>query len=564
MRNERRTINHRLAMTALLLALSWVSRAAALSTGTSQQDYINRCFDGMQAQFTLSGSTVTPCKAAACIKLGESITQSWKVTLPTGCGSIQVRLNGVVVPASSVRSVQPNADTTFTLQANYGTSASSTLGTLGVKVTLPGSVTITSSYAKGLLLQALRTPNTTIVVQNGVDMDLTDWNGFQLDNIEIASGVVLRGGRTSRDPGPRLFTTRHGSDFLLILGDAVRITGLRIQGPEMGVGSGDDNLGRGIVVAASSVQHVEIDHNELSGFSGAAIIVSNQEVPTGYLASHNVNIHDNYIHHNEHVGGNGYGVDASNGGYALIEHNVFDWNRHAISGGDGSDGSGYIANENLVLQHGGLHRWLGGAWTHTHQFDMHGQRSCGALEGAADVIDALDPFGDPFSDTQYNCGTAGESIYIRRNTFLYTEAEAIRLRGTPQIHPYGMYVEDNVFRHEHQDDAITYTESAPFVGPGNQFGVDGSAQLGSCDFDGDGINDSFMATGATWWFSSGGQGAWTFLRASTRFLSDVGLGYFDGDLVCDVAADGAIYSGGKTVKPKITSLPGSLPVLTRR
>ena len=43
-----------------------------------------------------------------------------------------------------------------------------------------------------------------------------------------------------------------------------------------------------------------------------------------------VTIHDNFIHHNQHDGGNGYGVDVSNGGWAVIEHNLFDVNRHAL------------------------------------------------------------------------------------------------------------------------------------------------------------------------------------------------------------------------------------------
>jgi len=526
--------------------LTWMTPAAALSSGTTQLDHTSDCFDGIQAQFMMTPTTVTPCDAAACIDLGESVTQRWNVTFPAGC-AIKLRINSVVVPLSGVRTLQPNADTTYILQANYGTTASSALATRTVKVTLPSTVSIDSSNAKALLLQALRTPNTTVIVQNGVDMDLTSWNGTALKEIPIETGVVLWGGRTSRDPGPRLYTTRRGMDFFVVPGDNVRITGLRIQGPEMGVGGGDDNLGRGIVVNSSFHQHVEIDHNELSGFSGKAIIVSNQGDPEGWRTPHNVRIHDNYIHHNQHEGGNGYGVDVSNGGYALIEHNVFDWNRHAIAGGDGSDGSGYIANENLVLQHGGLHRWLGGTWTHTHQFDMHGQESCGVLEAAADVADAINPFGDPLSDSQFNCGTAGESIYIRRNTFLYTEDEVIKLRGTPQLKPYGMFVEGNVFAHEHEDDAITQTESGLWKAD-NHFGVDGSAQLGSCDFDGDGVDDAFMATGATWWFSSGGQKPWTFLRASASRFAEVNLSDFDGDSLCDVAAEGTIFSGGKTPK----------------
>ena len=54
-----------------------------------------------------------------------------------------------------------------------------------------------------------------------------------------------------------------------------------------------------------------------------------------------------------------------------------------------------------------------------------------------------------------------------------------------------------------------------------------------------------MATGQSWWYRSGTTGPWEFLNASTKKLSEVSLGYFDGDNRCDVVADGTIYPGGK-------------------
>jgi hypothetical protein len=116
-----------------------------------------------------------------------------------------------------------------------------------------------------------------------------------------------------------------------------------------------------------------------------------------------VRIHDNFIHHNQHQLKDGYGVSVGNGAYALIEKNVFDWNRHAIAG-DGSDRSGYLAYRNLVLEHGGLTLWLLGTWAYTHMFDMHGQEDCW--------------LGDR------NCGVAGEYMDIRYNTFLYEAGPA--------------------------------------------------------------------------------------------------------------------------------------------
>ena len=78
----------------------------------------------------------------------------------------------------------------------------------------------------------------------------------------------------------------------------------------------------------------------------------------------------------------------------------------------------------------------------------------------------------------------------------------------------------------------------------NQFGVDESGNHGYCDFDADGVIDTFFATGATWWYSSGGTAAWRYLNTSTRRLSQLTLGDADGDGRCDVRAGGMISSGG--------------------
>jgi FG-GAP-like repeat len=137
-------------------------------------------------------------------------------------------------------------------------------------------------------------------------------------------------------------------------------------------------------------------------------------------------------------------------------------------------------------------------------------------------------------------------MYIRENAFLYDADNAIRLRGTPQI---GMYVGANVFRHDSPDGAMSQTETGLYIEYANgvdtnRYGIDGSTQLGSCDFDGDGINDAFMATGVTLWYSSGGTMPWAYLNASTARLADVTLADFDGDGRCDVLVGGLLSSGG--------------------
>lgn len=329
-----------------------------------------------------------------------------------------------------------------------------------------------------------------------------------------------------------------------------------------------------------------------------------------------VRIYDNYIHHNQRAGREGYGVSVDAGAYALIERNVFDWNRHAIKGGgeivddDPLSGAGYAAYRNLVLENGGYHdsynhcdlldkipdyvkyvrvalsvvltQWLD-VWAaaelsclipgnhvaydfYTHQFDMHGTGTC--FPG------------------HKNCGAGGHSMYIRHNTFLYTRGDAIKLRGTPQ-HEDGMVVDSNVFAHDTlrtgdvgalsavgctlgltsacadvRDDidffnatAVEQTTESGLSTSNNLLGINGLNELGTCDFDGDGVNDSFMATGATWWFSSGGDRPWVYLNTSTKRRSEVTLGFFNADNICDVWVDGIVYPGGKPQTLPVNHVP---------
>jgi hypothetical protein len=295
--------------------------------------------------------------------------------------------------------------------------------------------------------------------------------------------------------------------------------------------------------------NVDIQNNEIFGWGHAAVEIRDPyDDRINYVTNPaTVRVRDNYIHHNQRYAGNGYGVAVYAGAYALIERNVFDWNRHAISGGDGSDGSGYLAYRNLVLQNGGKHRelpWPIG-WVYTHQFDMHGQEHCG--------VESI------FSDAIYNCGTAGEYMDIRYNSFFYTKDEAFKLRGTPTERAD---VTENVFVHPFLFTtmspgggavlgALTQTESGLHA-PNNLVGVNGMNELGSCDFDGDGVIDSFLATGQTWWYSGGRTHMpWVYLNTSKKRRAEVTLGFFNADNICDVWVDGVIYPGGRT-----QTLPG--------
>jgi hypothetical protein len=292
------------------------------------------------------------------------------------------------------------------------------------------------------------------------------------------------------------------------------------------MGVADSDTGPAVGITVNSGLNVQIDNNEIYGWRGAAIDVRDTWDRISLAANPmTVRIHDNFIHHNQRQRGNGYGVETTYGAYALIEKNVFDWNRHALAS-DGRPGSGYLAYRNLVLEDGGMNFWLLGTWLNTHMFDVHGREDCWGYD--------------------YYCGPAGEYFDIRYNSMLYDAGVGFKLRGTPSIRAD---VAHNVFRHGWlwssilNDGALDQTESG-LVQWDNLTGVDESDDLGQCDFDGDGVLDRFFATGQTWWYSSKGTSHWIYLNTSTLRVSDVTLGDVTGDNRCDVSADGMYSSGG--------------------
>jgi hypothetical protein len=509
---------HRLPIAAAVVALAVIgSNANALpANGIDTQDPANDppCLSNLEATLTAN---------PAAINLGTSSTLQWSVHTPSGCSTLKFDVAGQAVGKSGSLAVSPSSNASYLMRATYGTRVRG-IASVNVNVILPPVINIIANNQTSLFVQALATPGTTINVANNVALNLS-----YREDLTVADGVTLRGGRTSNQPGPRLFTTTRPKPLLHIRGDNVRITGVRLEGAEMGIGDGSDNLAKGIIV--DSANSVEIDHNEIYGWSGIGVQITDAGERIDYaLNPETVHIHDNYIHHNQHYAKDGYGVATAAGAYALIDQNVFDWNRHAIES-NGERTTGYHAYRNLVLPHGGYHRWwpwpIG--WQHTHSFDVHGTDNCG--------------ISDVFSDAAYNCGDGGHDVDIRYNSFYYTDGANFKLRGTPGLQPFGAFVIDNVFANDDEDDAIKQTESGLYAAD-NQFGVNAMNELGSGDFDGDGINDTFLATGETWWFSSGGTGPWTYLNQSHLRMSQLTLGNFDSFKGCDVMSGGLISSGG--------------------
>src|SRR5262249_20810330 len=142
------------------------------------------------------------------------------------------------------------------------------------------------------------------------------------------------------------------------------------------------------------------------------------------------------------------------------------------------------------------------------------------------------------------CGDAGKQFWINGNAFQYRKDTAIHIRGKPQLVAYIWY---NVFPHNSVGDAVDlYTDENVDLQE-NVADFDSYARYGVCDFDGDGIDDLFLPTGVTWWFSSYGEFQWSFLSAKNERLEKLRFGYFDDDKRCDVlteSGDQWVFSSG--------------------
>jgi len=449
----------------------------------------------------------------------------------------------------------------------------------------------------GVLLRALgpdnENPEQTVELCD-VDLDLTGHTGIDIrDNRSLIASPSCE--RSARALGPRIFVTdeRGRAPLFVIRGDNVLVSGFRLEGPTDYIGQGDRKE-KGIVVsphatdgegnALPPIRNVEISNMEIFHWSGVGVQVQDDVRKgdtrgRGRLFNTNpaaVCVTGNYIHHNRHGAGEGYGVNSTAGAYVTIERNVFDENRHAIAGGsskhpDAEDYSGYTARDNLILAGGGLHcldspatgaaiggiiggviggvigglfGGLAGAaigagigagvgagagaiagsticW-HTHQIDMHGTKSTLLSE--------------------YCCGTAGETIIIERNTILYTKGKAIKIRGNPVDKAV---VDGNVFKHKSRGDAIAQNGEPGWgdnitnpidVRPNNVFDCgDITTELGQGDFAGDGQQDDFMTTGVTWWARSPTTGQWRYLNTMKEQLPELQLAKIDDDAIFDVA-----------------------------
>ncbi len=542
-----------------------------------------KCLASVNHSFSVSSPSIA---------LGGSVNLNWSVSMPEGC-SLELTLNSKPVELTGSRDLKPLSTTTYRLSTQF-MGEMYTFGLKTVTVNLPSTVYISGNTNewKWLLKQALGEGGKKVVLTNNLQMDLTGFDTiFIAENtyftselpslsaqINSSQFISLKNkpslnplGRNTDNLGPRIFVTDKrisATPLFIIKSSNVRVSGFRLQGPNPGIGAGNNNKEYAIEIFPEEVDKnpsvlsdpisqqlhgIEISNMEFYFWSGAAIDINDNSAlykqgRMTFSSASGVHIHDNYFHHNRHYDGFGYGVNVGSGGYALITENVFEENRHAIAGNSksksGLDFSGYIARNNLILPGGGLHcteGFFNTCWQ-THQIDMHGDQS---------MVGGF---------YQHCCGTAGETMIIEQNTVLYTggrrlvkayvsgkltesiiweDGYAMKIRGNPKDK---VYVNANVFAHNNRTDAISQNGDQPelfitrpiSVTPHNLWGAKPLNDLVKCDFTGDGLPDDFMATGVTWWVKSAVTGQWKFLNAKYEKPDQLIVQDFDGDNICDV------------------------------
>jgi hypothetical protein len=361
-----------------------------------------------------------------------------------------------------------------------------------------------------------------------------------LTNVTVRDGTTVRGYRSQTFNGPEMLTCvapQYNSlpagdlPFFLATGNEVRFTGFRLQGPD-----GDSRCGQ--VTNSASEPAIEVSRNDLAALP--SVWIDHMEIshwpndPGVFVADPNQNAQlnpstppglptdtpavlmvGNFMHNNQ------TGVNSGGALFSQIRANVFYGGENQlqpVSSREGGCLGGYAAMDNLFLTETGKHS--------SDDVDMHGSFSLNSDASSWDsgltgdyfdvgwntflkTVDVINPFGLVNGNFIANVNQRGSScrfIGIHDNVFLQAEGTAIRDAGNAAVE-YGNINE--------QDPAQLL-----LVG----------------DFDGDKVDDVFLATGAAWYYSSGGQAEWRYLNRAHDPASALLLGDFDGDGRTDVLA----------------------------
>jgi len=321
----------------------------------------SQILDGRTRCFTVAGQDGVP-KGVRAVAFNIAVTQSlsagYVVVRPAGraqtatsslnfaAGEVRAN-NGVVAVGDRGRICVYTRATTHYLLDIVGYWPDN--GTSPAPLSHPRIYKVKSASA---LLNALETATSGDRVELDPSAKI---NLSQHKEIYVPGGLTITGGRSTTQAGALIYSNKRDTkpwyktwNLLRSAGAKITVRGVRLRGPD---GSIDDH-GQ-FVARAFNAGHDDflIEDSELYNWPGAGVAVGGR----------NAVVRRNWLHDNIRVG-RGYGVVVGKTkNAAVIEHNTFRRNRHAIAGsGHGS----YIVRHNrfLASDAAGVHTLV----------DMHG------------------------------------------------------------------------------------------------------------------------------------------------------------------------------------------------
>ena len=246
---------------------------------------------------------------------------------------------------------------------------------------------------KNEFLQALKSVKSygTIYIEGDSEIDLSDQK-----TINVRTGVKIISNRGNKGSlGARLYSNNPRIYPMFECGSYVNFIGLRIDGTDENVffknvekkTFKENTYGPGVTQGIRTHNDgLVVSNCEFSGWTHSAIMIKGK----------NAKITHSYFHHNMRHG-LGYGITVD-GGHAVIQGNLFDYNRHSIAS-TGVKNSSYIVEYNIFLENGT-----------SHVVDVHGGR-----------------------DRKDNTDIAGKSFVVQNNWFRLKEKSggAFVIRGIP-------------------------------------------------------------------------------------------------------------------------------------
>jgi hypothetical protein len=294
------------------------------------------------------------------------------------------------------------------------------------------------------LLDALKTAKKgeVVFIDGGAEIDCTERVAVEKLVIKIPAGVTLASNRGQRASQGAVILSDWFATSPLIrpMGPGVRVTGLRLRGPDpkrrmehhrrsFDEGRGHEYYNKFPYSDGIMTNHanLEVDNCELFAWSHAAVFLA---------AGDGHRIHHNSMHHCQYAG-LGYGICLDKA-FALIERNVFNWNRHSVAA-TGIPESGYEARHNVQLEqatpndnfhfdiHGGEERGdgtkIGGKYVRIHHNTFRGPAPAVWLRGVP--TEGNEIHGNWFSSQTRDTLRTGEKTRVSDNAYGSTKPKLL-------------------------------------------------------------------------------------------------------------------------------------------